>query len=77
MSLTQDKIAEVLTEVLIETRDGRLGLEIATWLHDLDKASWPFLLYGAIHNSITSIALSQIIVVASHSEVKIGKNIAG
>ena len=41
MTLTAEKIAKIL----IETRDGRLRLEIAAWLHDLDKASWPFMLY--------------------------------
>jgi len=31
-----------IAKTLIETRDARLLLEMACWVHDLDKASWPF-----------------------------------
>ena len=37
---------ETIAELLDQTRDARLILEMAAWIHDLDKASWPFLLYG-------------------------------
>jgi hypothetical protein len=34
-----------IAKTLIETRDARLLLEVACWVHDLDKASWPFAAY--------------------------------
>jgi hypothetical protein len=52
MTLTRKEIANIL----IETRNGRLSLDIATWLHDLDKASWPFLLTGAMKANSVVIA---------------------
>lgn len=35
-----------ISEILIKTRDARLLLEMACWVHDLDKASWPFSLFN-------------------------------
>lgn len=41
-----EQLKKRIAATLINTRNGRLALEIACWIHDLDKASWPFSLYG-------------------------------
>jgi hypothetical protein len=34
-----------IAKILGQTRNARLALEIAAWIHDLDKAGWPFAAY--------------------------------
>ena len=38
--------------LLRQTRDARLALEIAAWIHDLDKAGWPFAAYRDLGHGI-------------------------
>jgi hypothetical protein len=38
--------ASQIAQVLVSTRRARLLLEMACWIHDLDKASWPFAVFA-------------------------------